>query len=36
MLWDIVMGLGQSFNLMGTGAIFSQVNQLYEDYDSRV
>ncbi len=35
-IWDVVIGAGEAFNIMGTGAFFSQLNQLYEDYDSRV
>ena len=35
-LWDVIIGLGEAFAPFGTGAFFSQLNQLYEDYDSRV
>jgi hypothetical protein len=36
MLWDIIIGLGEAFAPLGTGTFFSQINQLYEDYDKRV
>ena len=36
MLWDIIIGLGEAFAPLGTGQFFSQLNQLYEDYDQRV
>lgn len=36
MLWDIIIGLGEAFAPLGTGTFFSQLNQLYEDYDQRV
>lgn len=36
MLWDIIIGLGEAFAPLGTGVFFSQLNQLYEDYDQRV
>ena len=35
-LWDIIIGLGEAFAPLGTGTFFSQLNQLYEDYDKRV
>ena len=35
-IFDLVIGAGEAVNFMGTGAFFSQINQLYEDYDSRV
>ena len=35
-LWDVIIGLGEAFAPFGTGAFFSQMNQLYEDYDQRV
>ena len=34
-LWDLLIGFGQMAP-MGLGAFFSQLNQLYEDYDQRV
>ena len=34
-LWDLLIGFGQMAP-MGLGAFFSQLNQLYEDYDKRV
>lgn len=35
-IWDVIIGLGEAFAPFGTGAFFSQLNQLYEDYDKRV
>lgn len=35
-LWDVIIGLGEAFAPFGTGEFFSQLNQLYEDYDERV
>lgn len=34
-MWDLLIGFGQMAP-MGLGSFFSQLNQLYEDYDKRV